>query len=76
MFVICTKLKRNSILETEGGTSEFVQSLQTHLSRLIAYAESADTMLQREVSKFIRMAIACKISDACFIDHVYRLRKN
>ena len=34
--------------------TEFVKSLQLNLSRLIVYAESADVVLQREVT------IACK----------------
>jgi hypothetical protein len=33
--------------------SEFIKSLQINLSRLIAYAESADVRLQREVLHFI-----------------------
>jgi hypothetical protein len=31
--------------------SEFIRQLQINLSRLIAYAESADTQLQREVAE-------------------------
>lgn len=37
--------------EADGGTSEFIAKLQTNLSRLIAYAESADVTLQREVAE-------------------------
>jgi hypothetical protein len=35
--------------DEEESDSAFVQSLTVNLSRLIAYAESADTQLQREV---------------------------
>jgi hypothetical protein len=38
------------IEEDDEEDSQFLKSLQINLSRLIAYAESADISLQREVS--------------------------